>query len=85
MELCPIRVFIHSSIKTRIETGCSALLLSSALHVFIHSSIKTRIETIGTPNHIRNTVSFLYIVPLKQGLKLENESYENIIDKCFYT
>jgi len=43
----------------------------SADWVFIHSSIKTRIETpkiLMTPKSDANV--FLYIVPLKQGLKL---------------
>ena len=38
-------VFIHRSIKTRIETILYCLLLLVAEIVFIHRSIKTRIET----------------------------------------
>ena len=37
--------------------------------VFIHSSIKTRIETKNNRRQIRKDTRFLYIVPLKQGLK----------------
>ena len=37
--------------------------------VFIHSSIKTRIETIDKLEGAKNEFQFLYIVPLKQGLK----------------
>ncbi len=38
-------VFIHRSIKTRIETKLSLLIGKLSLQVFIHRSIKTRIET----------------------------------------
>ena len=37
--------------------------------VFIHRSIKTRIETIDSGYPIVNANEFLYIDPLKQGLK----------------
>ena len=37
--------------------------------VFIHRSIKTRIETPDPTGGSRKTSSFLYIDPLKQGLK----------------
>ena len=37
---------------------------------FIHSSIKTRIETKGLVIHSDIKIRVLYIVPLKQGLKL---------------
>ncbi len=39
-------------------------------NVFIHSSIKTRIETLQFLSVLYSGTSFLYIVPLKQGLKL---------------
>jgi len=39
--------------------------------VFIHRSIKTRIETLGGQNEKTRKNSFLYIDPLKQGLKLK--------------
>ena len=38
-------VFIHSSIKTRIETKDKVFKYYGMFDVFIHSSIKTRIET----------------------------------------
>jgi len=38
--------------------------------VFIHRSIKTRIETQEYQVEMLNQVLFLYIDPLKQGLKL---------------
>ncbi len=38
-------VFIHRSIKTRIETETMAYMLDCSEDVFIHRSIKTRIET----------------------------------------
>jgi len=37
--------------------------------VFIHSSIKTRIETVRVEEIPISVPLFLYIVPLKQGLK----------------
>ena len=37
--------------------------------VFIHSSIKTRIETYKYLQFLLSHSWFLYIVPLKQGLK----------------
>jgi len=39
--------------------------------VFIHRSIKTRIETCRPQSHFRFRGQFLYIDPLKQGLKLD--------------
>ena len=45
---------------------------SSALQaVFIHRSIKTRIETTAGGTLSGAEAQFLYIDPLKQGLKLE--------------
>ena len=41
-------VFIHSSIKTRIETSSESIVTDLFKYVFIHSSIKTRIETISS-------------------------------------
>jgi len=38
-------VFIHRSIKTRIETCFSFYMGHGLVRVFIHRSIKTRIET----------------------------------------
>ncbi len=40
-----IIVFIHRSIKTRIETPGTILYIPKDYTVFIHRSIKTRIET----------------------------------------
>ena len=37
--------------------------------VFIHRSIKTRIETLEKLNEAEKAEMFLYIDPLKQGLK----------------
>ena len=39
------------------------------IRVFIHSSIKTRIETSSSSFFFNTSALFLYIVPLKQGLK----------------
>jgi len=46
--------------------------------VFIHSSIKTRIETEDHKNSSKSEGLFLYIVPLKQGLKLQELQYANV-------
>ena len=65
----PDRVFIHRSIKTRIETIFRQCLKISNYRVFIHRSIKTRIETSKNCNRLCKFNLFLYIDPLKQGLK----------------
>jgi len=44
-RLVPVLVFIHRSIKTRIETAPLAEVTVTPVKVFIHRSIKTRIET----------------------------------------
>jgi len=62
-------VFIHRSIKTRIETYISSIFVSHFILVFIHRSIKTRIETLYISSHRHFHLQFLYIDPLKQGLK----------------
>jgi len=61
-------VFIHRSIKTRIETIDDSANISP-ISVFIHRSIKTRIETYGAKSAELKFRGFLYIDPLKQGLK----------------
>ncbi len=72
--LCPVRidfisVFIHRSIKTRIETQTLAQVKQCRHKVFIHRSIKTRIETKIYRDYELEKEMFLYIDPLKQGLK----------------
>jgi len=62
-------VFIHRSIKTRIETFHYNLLSHNFHYVFIHRSIKTRIETPPIVHSDWPPSQFLYIDPLKQGLK----------------
>jgi len=62
-------VFIHRSIKTRIETTVKFPKAVSKSYVFIHRSIKTRIETQEETNIYGQLDTFLYIDPLKQGLK----------------
>ncbi len=49
--------------------------------VFIHRSIKTRIETIPLEFSQTGIETFLYIDPLKQGLKPEKEKkeYEDLV------
>jgi len=46
-----ITVFIHRSIKTRIETPHPVQYCHYLVNVFIHRSIKTRIETVNLPNN----------------------------------
>ncbi len=53
--------------------------------VFIHSSIKTRIETREIKSSARWHCLFLYIVPLKQGLKLRKTEISNSKRRSFYT
>ena len=45
-KVCHASVFIHESIKTRVETLQSFPAPPSILSVFIHESIKTRVETV---------------------------------------
>ncbi len=45
------------------------LIIDIGNKVFIHSSIKTRIETLLYSVWFFQAERFLYIVPLKQGLK----------------
>jgi len=68
----PKQVFIHRSIKTRIETEAKKLSEQLQKNVFIHRSIKTRIETGSAEKASVAFEKFLYIDPLKQGLKLSN-------------
>ncbi len=65
------KVFIHESIKTRVETHWRRLW-RRLCHVFIHESIKTRVET--NPGNTRRDRARLSLSmnPLKQGLKREN-------------
>ncbi len=44
-------------------------MLTPLMPVFIHRSIKTRIETDNMLKVVVRAISFLYIDPLKQGLK----------------
>ena len=53
--------------------------------VFIHRSIKTRIETGKIVMMALLLRRFLYIDPLKQGLKQEEAVSEKISEKRFYT
>ena len=53
--------------------------------VFIHSSIKTRIETPDFFLLKPPQKAFLYIVPLKQGLKHLDFSENRYVIACFYT
>jgi len=56
-----------------------------AIFVFIHRSIKTRIETRDSGNIEQDADKFLYIDPLKQGLKLEVRNKLRKDSLSFYT
>ncbi len=64
-----IIVFIHESIKTRVETLKSTSRWSSTIIVFIHESIKTRVETARANSSALRRLGSLSMNPLKQGLK----------------
>ncbi|GEM_PF-3392418 len=78
------QVFIHRSIKTRIETGDNDPMCQN-YQVFIHRSIKTRIETSGAFRKHALTIEFLYIDPLKQGLKHPWNTLLSRHQRSFYT
>jgi len=78
-------VFIHRSIKTRIETQNPVRAKSGMWQVFIHRSIKTRIETKIILCIFMTPIRFLYIDPLKQGLKHLGEIVYKEIIQGFYT
>ena len=76
-------VFIHRSIKTRIETPTLAQIKQCRHKVFIHRSIKTRIETRKLSLCTRKSASFLYIDPLKQGLKPSVMGVKSVAEQVF--
>ena len=76
-------VFIHRSNKTRIETQEKAKVFEVKDTVFIHRSNKTRIETRNEANHRVQVSQFLYIDPIKQGLKLAGIDSEDAIQQMF--
>ena len=59
--------------------------MTPTLQVFIHSSIKTRIETVATSGMQYEYNMFLYIVPLKQGLKRLFHLSIDFTQVSFYT
>ncbi len=80
-----VLVFIHRSIKTRIETNIVITRFFQFIHVFIHRSIKTRIETFNRQHDTLNDDMFLFIDPLKQGLKQEVVERITLSQFSFYT
>ena len=77
LKLCPgvcsilkPLVFIHESIKTRVETSLLGTHYGRLAGVFIHESIKTRVETVSMISSQREQFKSLSMNPLKQGLKL---------------
>jgi len=78
-----ILVFIHRSIKTRIETIEYFITIRYFFQVFIHRSIKTRIETRQKTRKENKEIMFLYIDPLKQGLKLLILFWARIVTEWF--
>jgi len=69
IDLSKLIVFIHRSNKTRIETPIDAFHIFHKPAVFIHRSNKTRIETFLSFFFFSLSFLFLYIDPIKQGLK----------------
>jgi len=82
MEHC--KVFIHSSIKTRIETLPDRIISSEAYRFLYIVPLK---QGLKPPEMIRKarTLLFLYIVPLKQGLKHCALKPSQLFSLCFYT
>ena len=62
-------VFIHRSIKTRIETLSPVSMLLFVLQFLYIDPLKQGLKRQYTPIGIFTYFSFLYIDPLKQGLK----------------
>ncbi len=71
-------VFIHESIKTRVETVGTQLETILNTFVFIHESIKTRVETDCPGRMIILRFESLSMNPLKQGLKLRLGSFRTL-------
>ncbi len=61
------------------------IIIYTYVLVFIHRSIKTRIETFQEKNYICLSKKFLYIDPLKQGLKHEKGIIHPPNSGSFYT
>ena len=76
-------LFIHESIKTRIETPYHRWG-NLYQRLFIHESIKTRIETYGLPGQPAGLHSSLSMNPLKQGLKRAGKGYSQAFQKTLY-
>ncbi len=66
------RVFIHRSIKTRIETARDTISHRSMVAFLYIDPIKQGLKHISFANEVIFNVKFLYIDPIKQGLKLIN-------------
>ena len=64
-----IIVFIHSSIKTRIETIIPKLFIFGLNWFLYIVPLKQGLKLISVCPTYRPKFLFLYIVPLKQGLK----------------
>jgi len=65
-----IAVFIHRSIKTRIETGGACTLYWTAGRFLYIDPLKQGLKHIILVIRESFLLKFLYIDPLKQGLKL---------------
>ena len=63
-------VFIHESIKTRVETLCDLIGQYGEKNVFIHESIKTRVETGRTINDLMSK----YPVFIHESIKTRVET-----------
>ncbi len=72
-------VFIHSSIKTRIETESFRPFLASESGFLYIVPLKQGLKLSQFIQFISNNIPFLYIVPLKQGLKQSNTRRRKLV------
>jgi len=79
-------VFIHSSIKTRIETETCRKIIRHSRKLFLYIvPLKQGLKLVIGNFKVRKNTEFLYIVPLKQGLKLIKTVSARFSISGFYT
>ncbi len=69
-----LSVFIHRSIKTRIETNIFRIFYSTKEMFLYIDPLKQGLKLHKIKDIFTDLSTFLYIDPLKQGLKLPNSS-----------
>jgi len=80
-----LKVFIHRSIKTRIETSKQIFINSICLWFLYIDPLKQGLKLIKHFKPPLATSLFLYIDPLKQGLKHFTYRIAHAFIICFYT